>query len=213
MPTWNRRVFIPGAIDCWMKQGYENRELVILDDGEEPIEDLIPKDKRIRYIFEAKKRCTGDKRNHICKLAAGEIICHWDDDDWSASDRISFQVDLLRKSGKPVTGFSELYFWDVKEQKAKRYKASIKGYVCGTSFCYRKDFWVLRHFRAIQATSDNNWIYPVLAQVEASSDSSHMVARIHDEHHTSRKTSISEVVDRKLLPAAFWPNEELRCRG
>ena len=30
MPTKNRRAFIPAAIDCWLKQTYENRELIIV---------------------------------------------------------------------------------------------------------------------------------------------------------------------------------------
>jgi hypothetical protein len=30
---------------------------------------------------------------------------HWDDDDYSAPERISVQVERLRVSGKPLTGF------------------------------------------------------------------------------------------------------------
>lgn len=210
MPTWNRRVFIPGAIDCFLKQTYENRELVILDDGEEPIEDLIPKNGRIRYIFENRRRITGDKRNRIVELAKGEIICHWDDDDWSASTRIQDQIDRLATSKKPVTGYSTLLFWDIKEKQAKRYKASIPGYVCGTTLCYKKEFWILRHFRSKQQASDNDFVYPILKEIAASNDIRQMVARIHTCHHTSSKAGIREPISRGMIPAAFWENEKLR---
>lgn len=209
MPTWNRRAFIPAAIDCWLKQTYENRELVILDDGEEPIEDLIPDDPRIRYKFDNVKRLTGTKRNKVIAMAKGEIICHWDDDDWSAPGRIEYQVALLQKSGKPMTGFSNLLFWDCNENKAKRYRAAVTGYVCGTSLCFLRSFWQGHPFRDRQHATDNDLVYPNLPNIEASRDASYMVARIH-RSHTSRKNGIREVIPNDMIPAAFWDNEKLR---
>lgn len=212
MPTWNRRAFIPAAIDCFLRQTYENRELVILDDGEEQIEDLIPKDPRIRYFFENRRRITGDKRNRVNELAQGELICHWDDDDWSAADRIEFQVALLKKSGKPVTGFGTLLFWDIASGKVKRYRAASNNYVCGTSLCYRKDFWQIHRFKPRHESSDNDFVYPIVRHIAASSDPSHIVARIHGCHHTSRKSQISEILAKTAIPAAFWDNEKLRLQ-
>lgn len=213
MPTWNRRAFIPGAIDSFLRQTYEPRELVILDDGDEPIQDLIPQDSRIRYAFEGKRRITGDKRNRVNELARGDVICHFDDDDWSAPDRIADQVARLKASGKPATGYSTLLFWDVKGKVARRYRSAISGYVCGTTLCYTREFWNQRHFRAKQMGSDNDWVYPILKSIAHCHDASHMVARIHDCHHTSKKNGIVEIVSRNLLPAGFWENEKLRVNA
>lgn len=213
MPTWNRRAFIPAAIDCFLKQTYENRELVIVDDGNEEIRDLIPEDPRIRYFFENKRRITGDKRNKVNELAAGEIICHWDDDDWSAASRIEDQVARMKKSKKPVTGYAVLLFWDVVERQAKRYVSAISGYVCGTTLCYQKEFWKVRHFRSKHSESDNDFVYPILKNIAAGTDGRHMVARIHGCHHTSPKGGIKNTVPRDQLPAEFWKNEELRLRS
>ena len=44
MPTYNRRPFAARAIDAFLAQDYPERELVILDDGEDPIADLVPAD-------------------------------------------------------------------------------------------------------------------------------------------------------------------------
>jgi len=210
MPTWNRRSFIPAAVDCFLRQTYEPRELVILDDGEEQIEDLIPADPRIRYYFEDRRRITGDKRNRVNELAQGSIICHLDDDDWSAADRISFQVALMQKTGKPVTGFSDLLFWDMAAKCAKRFRSSTAGYVCGTTLCYTKEFWTMRKFRPRHDASDNDFVYPILKQIAASKDARHMVARIHRCHHTSPKTGVREKVDKAIIPAEFWANDKLR---
>lgn len=207
MPTCNRREFIGAAIECWQKQTYRNRELIILDDGES-VKDLVPDDKRIQYIFDPVKRPIGTKRNSCCRHAQGEIICHWDDDDWSAPDRIEFQLAQMRQSGKPIAGFHTLYFWDIAAQVARRYRSAVNRYVVGTSLFYRKDFWEIKRFKDVDHGEDNEFVYASLPQIAATDDASHMVARIHDSH-TSNKSGIIGTVDKNLLPVGFWDNERL----
>ena len=206
MPTCNRRRFIPAAIDCWIKQTYENRELVIVDDGE-PIEDLLPNDKRIQYIL-CDKMLIGEKRNFANSFATGGIICHWDDDDYSAPDRIAYQVAMLEKSGKPITGFTGLYFWDAEKQIARRYRSGIKHRVCGTTLCYTKDIWQMHRFANVKIGEDNRFVDDAAPLVASSPEECYMVARIHDSH-TSSKKNISGSVAKELLPAGFWENERL----
>jgi glycosyltransferase involved in cell wall biosynthesis len=209
-PTKDRRAFVPAAIRCFLEQDYEPKELVILDDGEDSVGDLIPRHPQIRYIRLPRQYVTGEKRNLCCEVSKGEIICHADDDDWSAPDRISYQVKRLFESGAPITGFNTLLFWDCRTKQAKRYRAMIRNYVCGTTFCYRRDFWRANPFRHKQQATDNGLIYPVLSRVDASPETRYMVARIHNVHHTSPKANIKDMIDRKLIPAGFWENEEFR---
>ena len=44
MPTADRRRFVPLAIQNFLQQDYPNRELVILDDGQDSVADLAPAD-------------------------------------------------------------------------------------------------------------------------------------------------------------------------
>jgi hypothetical protein len=50
MPTYDRRRFVPLALDYFARQTYANRELVVVDDGRDPIRDLLPRDRTIRYV-------------------------------------------------------------------------------------------------------------------------------------------------------------------
>src|SRR3954469_23264052 len=50
MPTFNRRRFVPDAIENFRLQTYADRELVIIDDGTDPVADLVAGDDRIRYV-------------------------------------------------------------------------------------------------------------------------------------------------------------------
>jgi glycosyltransferase involved in cell wall biosynthesis len=102
MPTANRRHYVPQAIRYFLAQDYPNRELVILDDGPESVADLVPDDPQVRYVRLAGKRTLGAKRNECVKHARGDLIMHWDDDDWMASHRISYQVEAMLREKAEV---------------------------------------------------------------------------------------------------------------
>src|SRR2546422_2964152 len=95
MPTAERRPFVPHAVACFRHQDHPNLELLVIDDGDDSVADLMPPDPRIRYVRQEPRLTIGVKRNLMCNLAAGDIIVHWDDDDWSASWRVRYQVDAL----------------------------------------------------------------------------------------------------------------------
>jgi glycosyltransferase involved in cell wall biosynthesis len=212
MPTYNRRAFVRAAIFAWSRQTYEERELVILDDGEDKILDLVPADPRIKYLFETTRRRTGDKRNRAVELCMGEVICHFDDDDYSSPTRIADQVERLEASGRPVTGYHTLLFWDTLALEARRYRSQVAGYVCGTSLAYLRAFWEIHKFPDKQEASDNAFVYPILRQIAPADGSAQLVARIHASH-TSSKAGICERVSRETLPPLFWINEDFRLLG
>jgi hypothetical protein len=49
-----------------------------VDDGANPVRDLVPGDPRIRYLRLAEPHGLGAKRNFGCAQAWGEVIEHWD---------------------------------------------------------------------------------------------------------------------------------------
>ena len=197
------------ALDCWLKQDWGNKELIVVDDEDCRAFPGGLEGENIHYSVIKPGITLGAKRNLVCSLTHGDWIAHFDSDDFSAPDRLRFQMDLLAASEKMITGFGTMLFWDIATKQAKRYKPAIKNYVCGTSFFYRKSFWTMNPFRDRQLASDNGMIYPVLSQFLPSPETQFIVARIHGGH-TSPKTAIKEIVPRETIPAAFWANEELR---
>jgi GT2 family glycosyltransferase len=118
MPTYNRRPFVAQAIAYFLRQDYPNRELIIVDDGTDPVGDLVPDDTRIRYLRLPYKSTLGAKRNLSCRQAQGEIIAHWDDDDWHAPHRLRYQVGSLLEAGAEVRGITTLLFYDLQTGRA-----------------------------------------------------------------------------------------------
>lgn len=99
MVTGNRKQLAKRAIECFRNQSYLNKELVIVDDGDEDLSDLFidfPANE-INYIKLEKKpeNVLGFLRNLSIDSAKGEFLVQWDDDDWYHQDRIKIQAECL----------------------------------------------------------------------------------------------------------------------
>jgi glycosyltransferase involved in cell wall biosynthesis len=113
MPTYNRRRFAERAIGFFLEQDYANRELVIVDDGEDPIADLVPAGTQIRYHRLEARATIGSKRELACELADGEPLVQWDDDDWYGPARLRRQVAPLAARSADISGILRGYLLDL----------------------------------------------------------------------------------------------------
>lgn len=101
MVTANRKHLMRRSILCFNKQRYANKELVIVDDGEQNLEEvltLLPASE-LKYIKLKKdpQNTLGKLRNRSLDEAGGDFIIQWDDDDWYHPDRISIQAETLNE--------------------------------------------------------------------------------------------------------------------
>lgn len=204
MPTKDRRDFVPAAIHSFQEQTYEPRELVILDDGEGSIEDLVPTDLRIRYFYSTIRRPIGAKRNLLAEISRGEIICHWDDDDWSAPGRIADQVKRLLNSGAPLTGYHSILFYEVANRHLFRYEGPCAQYAVGTSLCYLKSWWQTHQFNEqAERCEDNDLVYPNLGLIASDDGTQYIVAQIHPGNTCPKDTKSYREVPVSSLPRGF----------
>ena len=104
MPTKNRRRFVAQSLRYFEEQDYPNKELIIVDDGDDLVVDLAAQRPGVYYLAPQYVHTVGAKRNIACEAAHGDIICHWDDDDWYGPSRLSYQVELLAKGKADITG-------------------------------------------------------------------------------------------------------------
>jgi glycosyltransferase involved in cell wall biosynthesis len=180
MPTAGRRHLIPVALASFAAQDWPEKELIVVDDGEIPVSDLICDVADVYYVRLVGKQTIGAKRNTACEYARGEVIVHFDDDDWSAPGRIRDQVERLQQTEKALTGYNHLLFWD--GARAYRYTNDDPTYTTGTSMCYRKDLWKKHAFQNISRAEDNRfWELAKNAGKSVAVDAKQlMVARIHD---------------------------------
>jgi len=161
MPTFNRRAFVPQALRCFLRQDYRNRELLVIDDGTEPVADCVPESENVRYFRLHQKMTIGAKRNFACEHARGEFIVHWDDDDWYPASRVRTQVSALVDRGADVCGSSQVSFYDPANDRAweYRYAGSGAAWVAGSTLAYRRSFWQRNKFPNLQVGEDSRFIW------------------------------------------------------
>ena len=109
------------AIQCFQRQTYQNKELVIINTDRKPV---CGSDKRVREImvnYEDGFRL-GDLRNLGLILAKGDWIIQWDDDDWYGDNRIAVQMETAESGAANL--ISSQIRYDFKNNSAFVYRVS-----------------------------------------------------------------------------------------
>jgi glycosyltransferase involved in cell wall biosynthesis len=182
MPTAGRRKFVPAAIRLFLAQDYADKELVIVDDGADRVEDIVPPHPQIKYVSLPDRLPLGSKRNLACEVAKGDIIVHWDDDDWHAPWRLRYQVEALKSGNLDVCGVDRVFFVNAEIAQAWEYvhPPGPSQWVCGATLCYSKTFWENHRFADINRGEDSRFIFSARgARVGVLGDNGFLVARIH----------------------------------
>jgi glycosyltransferase involved in cell wall biosynthesis len=199
MPTSSaRQLFIPLAIRYFLRQDYPHTELIIVDDGPQSQESLIPALPQLSYIHVPQKfSSVGAKRNYACSLTKGSIILHWDDDDWYAADWISKQVAALETSGAGIAGLSSLHFLNPARGRSWKYiyDYNNKPWVAGATMAYLKTVWEQHAFPDMQVGEDNEFVWRAATTVQAHNYTEGFVSILHD-----RNTSPKHTTDRQWKP-------------
>ena len=191
MPTADRRRFVPLAISCFLAQDHPSCELLVLDDGHDDVRDLMPDDPQVRYIRLDHELTLGRKRNIACEEARGDIIIHWDDDDWSAPWRVSYQVAALDREHADVCGLDRVLFYDPLSARAWRYvfPRGPRPWVHGATLCYRKSFWATNPFPDVNVGEDTRFVWgPGHARTTALADPRFYVGTVHTGNTSPKRT-------------------------
>jgi hypothetical protein len=132
----------------------------------------------------------GRYRNEAVESVHADIICHFDDDDWSHPNRIAEQVAFLQASGADAVGYREMLFWREPSSKdapgsvtfdgraftehdphpvelpgeAWLFSSPAPNYCLGTSLCYWRKTWERVPFQNVNRAEDTLWQYRIKAR-------------------------------------------------
>ncbi|MDB5283263.1 MAG: glycosyltransferase family 2 protein [Bacteroidota bacterium] len=107
IPTYNRALLIPKAIDSVLAQTLGDWELIIIDDGSrDDTKEVISiyTDTRIKYVYQQNaERCAA--RNNGVSQSRGRYICFLDSDDYFLPQRLELLYNELQERNFPVAAF------------------------------------------------------------------------------------------------------------
>lgn len=169
-PTYQRESRLRILHDIIRAQTYPRIEWLIHDDSPAPSEYFTGlDDPSVTYVHSAHRLGISEKRNALAEMSSGDIIAHFDDDDYYAPEYVSTMVermsqgfDLVKLSGwflysasRGQLGYWDLndidcvcYRWDATRTTAvvrmdasnnMNYRKNYLGF--GFSYVYRKSLW------------------------------------------------------------------------
>ncbi len=95
--SYNRKFFALEAAASVRKQSFANYELIIVDDGSTDGSRETLTAKTDKYIYQ-KNSGVSAARNAGIKAANGKYICFLDSDDLWMKDKLSVQIDFMKKN-------------------------------------------------------------------------------------------------------------------
>jgi glycosyltransferase involved in cell wall biosynthesis len=99
IPTFNRRDYLPIALDSVLAQTYTDYEIVIIDDGstDDTRDILFPYEQRIRYFYQQNSGIAA-ARNRGIEESRGMYLALLDSDDYWLPGKLACQVEGLEKN-------------------------------------------------------------------------------------------------------------------
>tara|TARA_Y100000816_G_scaffold87263_1_gene60111 strand:- start:1538 stop:2695 length:1158 start_codon:yes stop_codon:yes gene_type:complete len=141
-PTFNRRPFWPMCIKNFFNQDYpaDKMEWIIIDDGTDPIEDLVKNIPQVKYFKYDTKMPLGKKRNIMHDKSSGDILVYMDDDDYYPRERVSHSVNMLVNHPNALcAGASEIYIWFKHIQKMWQFGPYSANHATAGTFAFKRE--------------------------------------------------------------------------
>jgi glycosyltransferase involved in cell wall biosynthesis len=174
VPTGDRSLLLRRCIAQARAQTFvQPIEIVIVDGGHRQASiphffaaDRVVDDFALRYVRVAPTTTVGERRNIACEHASGELIAHFDDDDFYHPEYLSTLVGWW-DTHQPIDlgGSSQFYHYDVLRKRGWRTNLWDTGHPYGATFLYRKSLWKqIGGFQALQRGEDQEFFLAVERQ-------------------------------------------------
>jgi mannosyltransferase OCH1-like enzyme len=125
--TKNHSDLLDRAIQCFLDQIYENKELIVIyESNNQTIHETMaknPKPNPNLFFYEIPifpKQSLGELRNISLEKATGDYICQWDDDDWYSPMRLVDQYYQIKATQSHGCILPSIYIMDKMENKLYR---------------------------------------------------------------------------------------------
>lgn len=210
MVTANRPHFVKRAIELFEKQTHENRELVIIDDGEIDVSHIVENSSvshLIRYYpLSCESRLSlGELRNKSIDVADGEWCIQWDDDEWYHPSRIAEQLTQAKAtgSGSSALKWTLMHIDDSSEIGTRLFRAD-SGIATPGTLLFRRDAGAT--YRPLARNEDGLFMRDIKNRVGLTSlneDSSHLFVRVF---HGGNTWDVNHFLRRLRRRPGDWPS-------
>jgi len=192
--TYNRRAFMPLAQYSYLIQSYpqDKLEWVVVDDGDDSIEDTLIGIPHVKYVRLDKKTSIGEKRNIGVESAMYDTIVMMDDDDVYPNNSILHRVAMLYKEPKKECVFcTTLPCYDIQKymsfMNVPPITLPMSQRVSEATLGFTRSFWEDNKFTDIQIAEGDIFIHGREERCREVSPQEVIVSLTHSGNTSSRK--------------------------
>ena len=192
--TRDRRVFMPILKYSYMIQSYpeEKLELVIVDDGDDAIEDTLIGVPNVTYVRLDEKKTIGEKRNIGVSKAMYDVITFMDDDDIYPNNSVLERTAMMLKDHKKECAFCTVIpCYDIAKyssfMNAPPLSLTMSERVSEATLIFTRKFWEERPFDDTQIGEGNAFIRGREHMCRELSPQEVIVSLVHPKNTSSRK--------------------------
>lgn len=152
MATKGRVDRVASSVQCYVRQRYPNRELIILSQGTPEQNSEIKQilDESITLVEAPATLSLGAMRNALLELSTGQLMCQWDDDDLYDSERLMTQYKAIKSEDAVASLYTQFikYFeptgdmywvdWSQEHNYSHRF-------LCGSIMFFKHLFYEFRN--------------------------------------------------------------------
>ena len=194
--TKNRRVFMPLAKYSYMIQSYpeDKLEWVIVDDGDDPIEDTLIGVPNVKYVKCDPGMTISQKRNLAVESAMYDIMVTMDDDDVYPNNSVLQRVAMMLKEPVKQCGFcTTIPCYDITKfssfMNVPPMTLSMSERVSEATLVFTRQFWNEGKFdEKVHVGEGNAFIRGREQMCRELSPQDVIVSLIHPKNTSSRKT-------------------------
>lgn len=112
-----------------------------------------------QILFDYEGGVIGAKRNRQCEKADGDIILHFDSDDWYMPTYVSAVVRHMLETDCDITGLKTMNLYDPANHMGYRYSFnSSVPFAIGATLAYKRTWWKDNPFSHIQICEDEKFV-------------------------------------------------------
>lgn len=156
MATKNRRKLFQRALEYFQAQTLDDRELIVVDDGDDSVEDLCSGLDSVRFL-RTNPLPLGTKMNLGFEAARGDVLQKLDDDDYYHPDFLRASAATLESAGKEevIVAWDCFLLWTAGDD---RLRFSGFNRQAGSTLAFPRSVWERTKFRDIPKSVDSRFL-------------------------------------------------------
>lgn len=126
--TYNRKKFLFDAVISVLEQDYEEKEIIVVDDGSDDGSHEIIKDLPVNYVWKPNGGISS-ARNLGISVSKGNFIAFLDVDDRWLKGKLKRQIEVMKETGYLISYTDEIWLKNGKRINQKKRHKKYSGWI------------------------------------------------------------------------------------